>query len=334
LVVLLDQFEEFLIFWPEQDHRRPFIDTLADCYDDKTLPVHIIISLRKDYYSDLAALQRRLPHIFHNEFYLPAMTRDEARAAITGPIAKLGGPVVYEQALLDTLLDDLAQGGIELPHLQIVCTRLYEALSSGETTVTLASYEELGRVEGVLGGYLNDVLDRLPGSGRKIAEEVLKELVSSEVTRRVVDYEDLDCRVEADAFDLDEVLARLVDNRLLRRQEEATEIAYELAHECLVRDMSNWIDQKDLEIKQAEELLAREVANWRVYGTLIPRERLELIYAHRRRLQKMDSETQECILRSALQADFPFEDWEALAGGEIGEKLLMSALSLAFAHCL
>ncbi len=326
LVIILDQFEEFFIFWPERHHRQPFIDALADCYDDKSLPVRLIIALRKDYYSDLSDFEQRIRNIFHNQYRLDTMTRQEAQMAITGPVAKLGRPVAYGQDLLDTLLNDLARGGMELPHLQIICTRLYEALAEGETVITLTSYEKLGWAKGILGGYLNDVLDRLPGKGGSIAREVLKELVSSEATKRVLSYDTLAARVgvEEDA-ELDSVLARLVDARLLRRDEVAGEITYEMAHEYLIEEIQGWIDRTDLEFKQAEELLRREVANWHVHGTLIPRERLELLYVQRERFRGLDEETLEWILRSALRADFAVENWAKLVG-EVGEKPLLAAL--------
>jgi HEAT repeat protein len=327
LVVILDQFEEFFIFWPEQEHRQPFIDILADCYEDKSLPLRLIVALRKDYYSDLADFQERIPAIFYNEYRLGTMTRREAQAAITGPVTELGRPVAYEQALLDMLLDDLARGGMELPHLQIICTRLYGTLAEGETTITLTSYEKLGWAEGVLGGYLNSVLDRLPGRRRTIAREVLKELVSSEATKRVLSYDTLAARVEAEGNELvDGVLTWLVDARLLRRDEVAGEITYEMAHEYLIEEIQGWIDRTDLEFKLAEELLRREVENWRVHGTLIPRERLELLHAQREQFRGLDDETLECLMHSALQAIFAVEDWAKLVG-EVGEKSLLAALN-------
>jgi HEAT repeat protein len=326
LVIILDQFEEFFIFWPERDHRLPLIDALADCYDDKSLPIRFVLALRKDYYSDLATFQGRLPHIFYNEFYLESVTLQEAQAAITGPVAELGYPVSYEPALLDVLLDDLARGGMELPPLQIICTELYEALVEGETTITLSSYEELGRAEGLLSGYLNSVLARLPGRGGAIAREVLKELVSSEATKRVLSYKVLVTRIETEKDELDDVLARLVNARLLRRDEVAGEIAYEMAHEYLIQEIIKWIDQSELTLKQAEELLAREVANWRVHGTLIPRQRLELLHPQRERLTGLDDKTKKCLLSSALNANFAVEDWARLCD-EGGEKLLLEALN-------
>ena len=326
LMIILDQFEEFFIFWPEPDRRQSFVDALADCYDDKSLPMRLIIALRKDYYSDLATFQRRLPHVFHNEYYLDAMTREEVQAAITGPVAKLVHPVTYEQALLDTQLDDLARGAMELPHLQVICTQLYEALAEGETVIALTSYEGLGRAEGMVGGYLNNVLDRLPGNGGVIAREVLKELVSSEATKRVLSYDTLAARVEAGRDELDDVLARLIDARLLHRDESAGEITYEMAHEYLIEEIKTWIDQADLAFKQVEELLEREVANWHVHGSLIPRDRLEVLYTQRERFRGLDDDAWGCILCSAIQADFALEDWVKLVGNVRYRRILIAGL--------
>jgi HEAT repeat protein len=314
LVIILDQFEEFFVFWPERDHRQPVIDALGDCYDDKTLPIHLVIVIRGDYFANLADFDKRIPTVFHNQYRLESMTREEAEAAISGPVAQLDGEVSYEPALLKTLLDDLARGGIQLPHLQIICTRLYEGLAKAETKITLDSYEALGKAQGVLGRYLQEVLDQLPGRGAKIAKAVLVELVSSEATKRVLSYEVLAARVEAEKAELEDVLTRLVNARLLRRDETRGGIAYELAHEYLIGAISEELGQADWDLKQAEELLAREVASWRVHGTLIPEDRLWLLSEYREQLRGLDDEEWECILRSALRADSSLEDWVRLAG--------------------
>ena len=54
-----------------------------------------------------------------------------------------------------------------------------------------------------------------------------------------------------------------------------------------------------------EELLAREVANWRVHGSLIPRDRLELLHTHVERFRHLDNESRQCLLGSALKSGFP-----------------------------
>ncbi|HEX9923332.1 MAG TPA: hypothetical protein VGD99_11785, partial [Anaerolineae bacterium] len=322
LVIILDQFEEFFIFWPEPDHRRPFIDALADCYDDKALPVRFIIALRKDYYSDLADFQRRIPTMFNNEVRLAAMTRGEAQTAITGPVAKIGRPATYEPELLDLLLADLTRGGVELPHLQIICTKLYETLSSSETTITLAAYERLGQAPGILSSYLNQVLDRLPHQEGHLARETLKTLVSSEATKRVLSDTTLAARVRVTLKVLNPLLKGLVNARLLRRLESGGEPSYEIAHEYLIEEIRVWLDVADLEFKQAEELLAREVQSWQAHGTLIPRDRLELLYTYREKFSDLSEEACDCLMASALQANFEIESWAEILGHKVEKSLL------------
>jgi HEAT repeat protein len=330
LVLMLDQFEEFFIFFPERAHRKPFIDELADCYHDAALPLRIVLALRKDYYSDLADFEERIPTIFGSQVRLDAMTREEARAAITEPLTRLDRPVEPEPALVEALLDDLARGGMELPHLQILCTQLWRELEDGGTRITLASYEALGQAAGILTGYLKGELAKLPGGQGPLAREVLKELVSSDATKRVLGHTMLAARIEGEAEELDRVLAWLVNRRLLHREEVEGEIRYEMAHEYLIEEIREWIEPADLAFKQAQELLAGEVATWRRSGRtlLIPRDRLALLYAQRERLRGLDDESWACILHSAMQADFALMDWVRLAG-EAGEKPLLAILGAA-----
>jgi HEAT repeat protein len=334
LVVVLDQFEEFFIFWPERDHRQPFIDDLVDCYEDMSLLVRFVLSLRKDYYSDLADFQGRMPTIFYNQYRLTPLSRQEAQLAITEPVARLEPPVTYEQALLDVLLDDLAYGTstlgapqeIEPPQLQIICSRLYDALPEGEKTITLAAYEQLERAEGILSGYLNAKLGELSTRQRSVAEAILIELVSSEATKHILSAGDLAARTRAKEKVLERVLLKLVHARLLHRTEETGQATYEIAHEVLIQEIERWIKPQDLELKRAEELLAREVASWRANPEiLIPPNRLEYLHPFRARLRVLDEETAACVLLSALAANHAIEDWAQVIG-DGGEEILLAAL--------
>jgi hypothetical protein len=310
LVIILDQFEEFFIHWPGRDDRQPFIDVLASCYDS-TLPLRFIIALRTDYYSDLVNLQGSIPKIFHNEYRLDAMTRGEAESAITGPVAKLDQPVTYERALLDTLLDDLDPGGMELPHLQIMCTRLYDdVLAKGEATLTPTCYEELGRAEGMLGDYLNDVLNRLPGRRGTIAREILKKLACSEATKRVLEHDTLAARVEAEEDELTDVLDRLVNDRLLRRgrDEVKGKIVYEMPYDYLAKIIKGWLDQEKLEVKRAKGLLESQLGHFRASGALMSADHLDRIAAQSGRLKPSDEE-QDLLLRSALACNHNVAYW-------------------------
>src|SRR5207253_1497106 len=79
------------------------------------------------------------------------------------------------------------------------------------------------------------------------------------------------------------------------------------------------------EFKQAEELLQREVTNWRIHHMLIPKSRLEVLYAHRERFKGLDAEAWKCLVNSAFVENFAVADW-AKAANAIGELFLFQAL--------
>jgi HEAT repeat protein len=327
LVIILDQFEEFFIFPPEDAVRQPFITDLAACINDKNLPIRFVVAIRKDYYSDLAELKDNIPTIFFNEYRLNHMTRKEAESAVVGPLAYLNNNINYEQNLLDNLLDELFRGGVELPHLQIICNRLYAAAGNGDRRITSSLYKKLGGTEGILGSYLTTELQKLPGRQSEIAREILKELVSSESTKRVLPYQSLAGRIKVEKPILDETLTRLVNARLLHRWETAGTISYEMAHEYLIAEIGRWIDQSDLVFKHAEELLARETTTWRIHGTLIPVERLALLLPHCEKFKDNDNDAQLALYLSALKhRSEEVRIWAVEALGQLGDRRVVEPL--------
>lgn len=310
LVVILDQFEEFFVFWTQLDRRRFFVKELASCYEDTRLPIRFIISIRGDYFTQLATFQVYLPHIFHNEYYLDTLTYEEAQIAITGPVTKLDQAVIYEPALLDTLLNDLMRGGMELPHLQIICVKLYKTvLDKGDKIVSLAVYKQLGGAESILGGYLNEVLAKQLPAEQVLAKEILKELVSSEATKRILSYSKLETRFAIEPGNLKSTLAYLVNERLLHRTESQDGPLYEMAHEYLLEQIKEWIDPQNLAFKHVQELFEREVVNWRIHKTLIPKDRLEILHSYREKMKDITDEVRYCLSQSAMQAGFSFDWW-------------------------
>jgi len=325
LAVILDQFEGFFSQL-DQDHHEAFIEALADCNEDETLPAHFLIALRTDHYDDLATFQARLSSVQDNVFTLDDMSPLDVRKAITEPVTRSTPPVNFEPALLDRLLDDLGRGGMELSHLQIICAQLYEDLPEGETLITVASYEALGRAEGKLSAYLNGVLrEKLAGKEEEIARDVLKELVSSEATRRVLSCDALAALVRVEESELDHVLGQLVDNRLLRRDVARDKVFCEMPYGYLIEEIMRWIDLDDLDYKWAKDLLEREVKSWRAQRTPIPKDRLEILHTQRHRFRDLDEDKLRCLVDSALHAGFAVEDWAKLAG-EVGEELFVNAL--------
>jgi HEAT repeat protein len=307
VVLALDQFEEFFIRLSPQ-FRAAFIDELGALYDARDVPVKIVISLREDWLAAINELEARIPEVFRTRMRALPLTREQARLAIMAPAEQFG--VAYEPALVERLLVDLpGSDGADVlpPQLQLVCSALYAGLASGERTITLAAYERVGGARGVLQQYLADELARLGRDERALARGALEELVTSQGTKAVKSVEDVARTLDVAATALAPVLEKLVRARLLRAlEQEDGAVAYELAHEYLIREIG--LSAEAQTRKQAEELVRQEVENWQRFGTLLAADKLALINASRA-LLRLDDDARELLLRSALDVGEDVEYW-------------------------
>jgi len=128
LVLMLDPFEEFFTLLPDEAERRRFVDELADCVEDESLPVRWVLALRSEFFGDLASFRPRIRNPFQNDFRLNRLTQDEARAVIIRPAQPYG--IRYEPALVTRLLAQLSENGeVHPPQIQLVCLALYQTLT-------------------------------------------------------------------------------------------------------------------------------------------------------------------------------------------------------------
>jgi len=326
LVLVIDQFEEFFICL-SPEYRAEFIAELGALYDARDLPVKVVLSLREDYLASVSELEHRIPEVFHTRMRLLPLTREQARDAVVCPVEALG--YTYEPSLVERLLDDLEREGVMPPHLQLVCNALFHRTrAEGRKTVTVADYEALGGVQGVLRGYLDEELRHLPAEEQALAHDLLEELVTSERTKKVETLTELRTALNADPAILDAVVEKLVRARLLRSIErsDTPERAYELAHEYLIDEIV--LSPEVMVCKEAEELLDREVLNWQRLGTLMSVDRL-LLVLDRVEITRLEPEEIELLLRSALQHNWGDESlWTSLWEAAPRETLLTNLLLL------
>jgi len=76
LLVILDQFEEYLIYRSREARDRPFADELAVCINRADLRAKFLISIREDAYFALGDLFKgRISNVYGNYFHLEHLTR-------------------------------------------------------------------------------------------------------------------------------------------------------------------------------------------------------------------------------------------------------------------
>ena len=275
LVVLVDQFEDVFDLQGEEV-RADFGKQLAECLDDQTLRVRWVLALRQEYFHRLGEF-RQIKEPFGNVVPLPRMTREQAQAVIVEP-SRLRG-VTWDQDVVDRVLAELAPDdpGILPVQLQLVCAELFQRADK-DGAITLAAYQDAGAVQGILGSYLNNVLERQMAPGqREVARQLLENLAASEPDMRLSKGA-LTELPHGDAIDgntTDEVLKQLQDAFLVRMEVTEGREMVELAHRYLLDQLQP--DEETKEVVAAKKLLERWVQEYDEQGMLLDADRLAII---------------------------------------------------------
>jgi WD40 repeat protein len=300
LFIILDQAEE-LFTQLDDGVRADFVSELAECLYDTSLPVRWLLSLRTEFFGNLANFRPKIQNPFENDFRLNRLTHAEAAEVVSEPARQRG--LRFEDGLIEAVLKDLGQENLPPPQLQLVCSGLYDELPAGASAFTHAQYASLGRAAGILQNHLARVMGRnLKPEQRPVAQRVFEALITSQGRRAVRSRGDLMAELRAGqlkeltAEQLNAVLNQLVDSRLLvaHESEAATDrtyelaaglspqmvsdLAYELAHDYLLDQIR--LNPEVQARKAAQELLEQEVRTYRQYKTLLTPERLAVIQPH------------------------------------------------------
>jgi hypothetical protein len=248
IVVFFDQFEEFFLYQLRDAPERAyvFISEVARLYRDRGSGVHLVFSMREDFYVELDVFRDEIPTIFHNDSNLRLrwFEPDQARSAMVRPAAAWG--VDLEPDLVERVIGDLARGAgrVEPAELQIVCDTLWRE-AGGNGAITLDLYLSLGSA-GVGGTVAEQILNRRLAEQFKVFEdpadfELLARLLEPGVlsTERGTKYvRELDglSREVGEIQQLRRVLTALEEARLVALLARDDLYYVELTHDYLVAD--------------------------------------------------------------------------------------------------
>ncbi len=150
LVLAIDQGEE--LYSPEAaGETEMFLDLLRDLLTGDDPAVAVLFTIRSDSYEPLQS-DMRLEGLRQETHSLAPMPSGAYKDVITGPASRLEGsrrPLKIGDRLTDALLEDIEDGGTRdaLPLLSFTLERLY-AEYGDDGDITLADYEQMGRISG------------------------------------------------------------------------------------------------------------------------------------------------------------------------------------------
>src|ERR1700722_1845210 len=272
LLIVLDQFEEYLLYHTQDPAHNPFADELAKSVTDPDLQANFLIAIRDDAYASLGELfAGRIPNVYGNYLQLEYLDGDAAREAILGPVEHFNElhtpdpPIAIEPPLVDAVLrevtteEGLAGGAqqpatattgkgaraareeIETPYLQLVMARLWShEREQGSHVLQLATLKQLGGAREIVRTHLDGELDALGSEDYATALDMFHYLVTPSGTKIAFAASDLAQLVERPYDRVAALLARLAaeDTRILRHVpppagKSSPSDRYELYHDVL-----------------------------------------------------------------------------------------------------
>ncbi len=298
VIFFLDQFEEFFTLLSEE--ARSHFLTAARELTSGDLPVRLVFALREDLLAEMSQLKTAMPEIFHHEYRLKRLNREQAELAITGPARAVG--CRYEPELVARLLADIGDaGGVDPPQLQIVCDNLYDSRDA-TGSITLEAYERLGGAPRILAGYLERVLGRFNADDLVATKRILTALISEDGQRLVLKAAELEARIGSRCGDdraTNLLIEELVAARVLRRRRQDGAAWIELAHDFLTPEVSRWLTAGEVALKRARGVIERAMENHQAHGLLIDADAVDLVMPFGEQLG-LTGEEADLLLTSAL----------------------------------
>jgi WD40 repeat protein len=279
VVLILDQFEEYLLYHGDHEGRDSLPAQLAPLLEEPRLAAAVLISIREDALSRLDSFKRAIPRLYDNLLHLERVDRASATEAITGPIDWYnrqgihGEPVEIEPPLVERILGISAAGNgdaaggatVEFAYLQLILERLWaEAQEHGTARLGLDLLERVpGGADEIVRDHVRRAVDELADEDRDLAAEVFRYLVTPSGAKIAYTVSDLAGLTAADPDRLERLVGVLSaqDTRILRPVgvlgSRGVESGVEIYHDKLAGPILAWraehLEQRAREHARAEE---------------------------------------------------------------------------------
>ena len=265
-VVIFDQLEELLTFYPERwQERENFFAQIARALEIDPL-LRVLLVMREDYVGSIDPYMKFFPEAPLVRFRLEALREEAALEAVTGPLAGTGrsfAPGVAEE-LVGNLLkskvetatgatDIIAGEFVEPVQLQVVCKLLWEELEAD--TITHEHLKVFGDVDQALQRFYDESI-RATAAESGVSETELREwiqnkLITSGNTRGSV--------WQGEGIDIKAVV-RLEDLHIIRGDWRTGSRWYELIHDRIIdpilRSNEIWFSERWEKIQTGKRLEA------------------------------------------------------------------------------
>jgi len=268
LLVVVDQFEELFRYRQPaagqqqnvtgvSEEATAFVNLLLAVKEHTNYPIYIVLTMRSDFLGDCTQFSGLAEAINAGQYLVPRMTRDERRAAISGP-ARVGGADI-SPVLLTRLVNDVGDNPDQLSILQHALNRTWARweVSGDHGPLDLPHYQSIGTMAHALDQHAEKAYAELTTARqRHICEKLFKALTDKATdprgVRRPTKLDTLCALAEATPAEITQVIdvfRKPSRSFLMPPAGEALEpgTMIDISHESLMRvweRLKSWADQE------------------------------------------------------------------------------------------
>jgi serine/threonine protein kinase/formylglycine-generating enzyme required for sulfatase activity len=258
VLIFIDQLEELVTIGDQ-----PEVQTVGAALGrlcSRTPGIRMLATVRSDFLARVATVPSLGDELARALYILRPMTGDKMREAIVGP-AHAKGVRFETAAMVDQLTESTAKTDSGLPLLQFALTELWDARKGD--VITEESLAKVGGVTGALARHADQVLMSLPADQRMAARRILMMLVTLDGTRARRTQDEILINPPAHS-----AAEALVKGRLIVARDTGEALAYEVAHEALIRGwdtLKHWLEEF-AESRQVKGRLEQAASEWHRLG--------------------------------------------------------------------
>ncbi len=193
LLVVVDQFEELFRFKQlieeenSQEDAACFVRLLLEAVrQNEEKKIYVVLTMRSDFLGDCAQFFELPEAINKGQYLIPRMTRDERRAAISGPVAVGQGTI--SEPLVNQLLNDVGDNPDQLPILQHALMRTWDHWLGHRNgnPIDIRDYDAIGGMAAALSRHADEAYAELNDAQQAIAEKLFKGLTEKGADNREI----------------------------------------------------------------------------------------------------------------------------------------------------
>lgn len=320
--LIFDQFEELFVLGSEAE-REIFVQAMADIYAAK-LPCRLLFVMREEYLAHLYDFEKQIPSLFKRRIRVEAMSAQQAAGVVAQSCERFNisfeDPAQNPQDIISKI--SAGRSGVALPYLQVYLDRLYredlvrtypQGITPAENAwpeleFTSTEIEAFGEIGDVLKAFLQEQSQQIqtdlqleyPKLPERAVRKVLNSFASLQGTKIPQSRAELNFPTISEA-QLDAILSRLAQARILREEEGR----YELAHDTLAGEVAGQRSGQEQALLEISELIKNRAQSFERTGSYLENRELELIANYDvalREEQKLSPEEWRFVTQSTAEA--------------------------------